>query len=68
MVALVYAFLLSLRRRPLHELRHWLLRWFCHRTGRRSQAVDAPLYRLREALSHLWTAFPWSAVPLLDSG
>lgn len=54
MVMLVYAFLLSLLD-PLHqELVQALLRFKCHRTGKRCQSVLAPLYRLRWALSRLW--------------
>ena len=36
MVTLVYAFLLSLLQAELQLLRRWLLRYFCHRTGRRA--------------------------------
>jgi len=51
---LVYCFLLSLLD-PVHqELVEALLRFKCHRTGKRCQAVQAPLYRLRWALSRLW--------------
>ena len=57
-VTLVYAFLLSLLAPLLDWLRQWLLRHFCHRTGKRSQQTSAPLYRLRAALSHLWLAYP----------
>jgi len=54
MVMLVYAFLLSLLD-PVHEeLVKALLRFKCHRTGKRCQNVQAPLYRLRWALSRLW--------------
>ncbi len=54
MVMLVYAFLLSLLD-PLHqELVEALLRFKCHRTGKRCQNAQAPLYRLRWALSRLW--------------
>lgn len=54
MVMLVYAFLLSLLD-PVHqELVHALLRFKCHRTGKRCQNALAPLYRLRWALSRLW--------------
>jgi hypothetical protein len=57
MAALAYAFLLTLLD-PAHEhLRVWLLRWWCHRTGKRSQAASTPLYRLRWAISRLWLAF-----------
>lgn len=60
MVALVYAFLLSLLAPHLDPLRHWLLRHFAHRTGKRHLLVKMPLYRLRAALSRLWLAFPVS--------
>lgn len=54
MVMLVYAFLLSLLD-PVHqELIQALLRFKCHRTGKRCQNTPAPLYRLRWALSRLW--------------
>ena len=54
MVMLVYAFLLSLLNPVHHELVEALLRFKCHRTGKRCQEVQAPLYRLRWALSRLW--------------
>lgn len=54
MVMLVYAFLLSLLD-PVHrELIQALLRFKCHRTGKRCQNTPAPLYRIRWALSRLW--------------
>jgi hypothetical protein len=53
---LAYAFLLSLL--PLESLRLWLLRHWCHRTGKRCQETSTPLYRLRSALSRLWLAYP----------
>lgn len=62
---LAYAFLLSLLATPLEPLRHWLLRFWCHRTGKRYRDSSIPLYRLRSALSQLWLAFsppfypPW---------
>jgi hypothetical protein len=57
MVTLVYAFLLSLLASEWEELRSWLLRMWCHRTGKRSREVAAPLYSLRLVLSHLWQAY-----------
>ncbi len=54
MVMLVYAFLLSLLDPAHHELIEALLRFKCHRTGKRCQNAQAPLYRLRWALSRLW--------------
>jgi hypothetical protein len=53
---LAYAFLLHLLDRSFDELRAYLLRNWCHRTGRRYQSVAAPFYRLRSALSRLWQA------------
>lgn len=57
MATLVYAFLLSLLDEQLQELRDWLLRFWCHRTGKRSRQTSAPLYRLRSAISRLWQKF-----------
>lgn len=48
---LAYAFLLSLLDTQFDILRRWLLRSFCHRTGKRSRVTPAPLYRLRLAIS-----------------
>jgi len=55
---LAYAFLLSLLVPTLASLCSWLLRTFCHRTGKRSRQTPAPLYRLRFALSLLWLTHP----------
>jgi hypothetical protein len=56
--SLAYAFLLSLLVPTLTQLCAWLLRTFCHRTGKRSRETPAPLYRLRLALSLLWLTHP----------
>jgi len=54
LVTIVYTFLLSLLD-PLHqELVKAVLQLKCHRTGKRCQDVQAPLYRLRWAISRLW--------------
>jgi hypothetical protein len=58
MATLVYAFLLSLLAPSLEPLRTRLLRFWCHRTGKRHRETSMPLYRLRSALSRLWLAFP----------
>ena len=55
---LAYAFLLSLLVLSLASLSTWLLRTFCHRTGKRSRETPTPLYRLRFALSFLWLSPP----------
>jgi hypothetical protein len=57
LATLAYAFLLSLLRDDHQLVRQWLLRYWCHRTGKRSRAAAAPLYRLRSALSRLWLAY-----------
>lgn len=59
---LAYAFLLSLLAPALQELTHWLLRYWCHRTGKRLQKCLIPIYRLRMALARLWIAHPPWAV------
>jgi hypothetical protein len=56
LATLAYAFLLHLLSSSFDELRAYLLRNWCHRTGRRYQSVAAPVYRLRAALSRLWQA------------
>jgi hypothetical protein len=70
MVMLIYAFLLSLLDPGHCELIDALLRFKCHRTGKRCREVLAPLYRLRWALSRLWTDwrphFPWFLPPTTD--
>jgi hypothetical protein len=66
MVTVVYAFLLSLLQDVLKLLRQWLLRFFCHRTGKRGRETPAPLYRLRAALGRLWLAYP--AIPAQTPG
>jgi hypothetical protein len=64
--SLAYAFLLSLL--PNTDILFRLLSTFCHRTGKWSQEISAPLYRLRLALSRLWLTFRPHSLPSLDSG
>ncbi|HEX7022173.1 MAG TPA: hypothetical protein VF171_04900 [Trueperaceae bacterium] len=54
---LAFAFLLLLLHPNLQAMRAWLLRHWCHRTRKRCRDAQAPLYRLRSALSRLWLAF-----------
>jgi hypothetical protein len=70
LATLAYAFLLQLLDRAWDDLRAFLLRNLCHRSGRRYRAVAAPLYRLRSALSRLWQTAPPPGLhqPLLNSG
>jgi hypothetical protein len=58
MATLAYAFLLTLMQEQARPLRTWLLRHFCHRTGKKARQASLPLYRLRLALSRLWSAHP----------
>jgi hypothetical protein len=64
--SLAYAFLLSLL--PLTDLLLPLLSRYCHRTGKWSREISAPLYRLRLALSRLWLQFRPHSLPTLSSG
>lgn len=66
-VTLVYAFLLGLLKDRLQPLREWLLRHYCHRTGKRGRETSAPLYRLRSAIARLFDASPYSTT-LENSG
>lgn len=70
LATLAYAFLLHLLNPSFDALRTFLLRNWCHRTGKRYQEVMAPLYRLRSALSRLWQAAlpPGYHLPVLNSG
>jgi hypothetical protein len=69
LVALVYAFLLSLLAPATEPLRTYLLQRWCPRTGKRHRQATLPLYRLRSAIVHLWLTHPVSPLPLwLNSG
>lgn len=63
-VALVYAFLLSLLAPAVSHLKEFLLDHFCPRTGKRHRLATLPLYRLRSALARLWLTHPASPIPL----
>jgi len=58
LATLAYAFLLTLLSPCYASLRCWLLRRYCHRTGRHCRQAHAPFARLRMALSRLWQGFP----------
>lgn len=58
LVTLVYAFLLYLLQDTFEQIKNYLLRLKCHRTGKRCQNAQAPLYRFRWALSRLWEEHP----------
>jgi hypothetical protein len=68
LVTLVQAFLFSLLDDLLCPLREWLLNHWCHRTGKRSRSVAAPLYCLHLALSLLWLTYRPFTLPRLNSG
>jgi len=58
LATLAYAFLLSLLQTGYGPVRLWLLRYYCHRTGRHCRLAKLPLTRLRCALSRLWQDRP----------
>ncbi len=58
LATLAYAFLLTLLEPFYEPLRRWVLRRYCHRTGRHCRQAHAPFARLRMALSRLWQDFP----------
>lgn len=58
LATLAYAFLLTLLQASYGELRLWLLRSYCHRTGLHCRTAKLPLIRLRCALSRLWQDCP----------
>lgn len=64
--SLAYAFLLSLLTNA-DFLFNFISR-YCHRTGKWSRDISAPLYRLRLALSRLWLLFRPHSLPTLISG
>lgn len=64
--SLAYAFLLSLLPNP--DFWFHLFATFCHRTGKWSRQISAPLYRLRLAISRLWLLFRPHSLPTLISG
>lgn len=70
LATLAYAFLLHLLGPPFADLCAYLLRVWCHRTGKRYKQAALPLYRLRAALSRLWIAAPPPGLhqPRLNSG
>lgn len=57
-VALVHSFLLQFLTPAFQSLHDYLLNVWCHRNGKWSSSVAAPLYRLRFALSFFWSCFP----------
>jgi len=63
-LVLVHAFLLRFLAPDFDAIRDYLLNTWCHRNGKRSRMVQAPLYRLRFALAFFWLHFP---PPLLAS-
>lgn len=64
--SLAYAFLLSLL--TYTEFLFNLISRYCHRTGKWSRNISAPLYRLRLAISRLWLLFRPHSLPKLISG
>jgi len=67
LVALVYAFLISLLVDRI--LCHSLFKNWCHRTGKRHSQAAVPLYRLRSAIARLWLTHLTPLLPIwLNSG
>jgi hypothetical protein len=64
--SLAYAFLLSLLSNT--DFLFDFISRYCHRTGKWSRDISAPLYRLRLALSRLWCLFRPHSLPSLISG
>jgi len=64
--SLAYAFLLSLLANM--DFLFAFISRYCHRTGKWSRNISAPLYRLRLALSRLWLDFRPHSLPPLNSG
>jgi len=64
--SLAYAFLLSLL--PNTDFLFALISRYCHRTGKWSREISAPLYRLRLAISRLWLDLRPHSLPSLNSG
>jgi hypothetical protein len=58
LATLAHTFLLTLLRPAFAPLLTRLLRQWCHRTGKRSRESQAPLYRLRAAVSILLMTHP----------
>ena len=58
LATLAYAFLLTLLHASYDEVRRWLLRAYCHRTGLHCRLAKLPLTRLRCGLSRLWQEHP----------
>jgi hypothetical protein len=54
MVSLVHSFLLHILNEDQKELAEWILREYCHRTGKKQNEAKLPIYRLRWAMSRLW--------------
>jgi hypothetical protein len=68
LATLAYAFLLTLLAPDCATTRQWLLRFWCHRTGKRNRETPVPLYRIRSALSRLWQVYPLPAPLFANSG
>src|SRR5205807_8238057 len=67
-VTLAYSFLLSLLDSSLDLIREWLLRHYCHRTGKKYHEAKVPLYRISSALSRLWSDFhPFFCFSVLEA-
>jgi hypothetical protein len=57
-VMVVYMFLLWLMDGKQREGVVWLLRHYCHRTGKKQREQKVPIYRVRWAISRYWQEYP----------
>ncbi len=53
-VMVVYMFLLWLMEKHQREQVMWLLQNYCHRTGKKQNEQEFPIYRVRWAISRYW--------------
>jgi hypothetical protein len=58
LVMVVYMFLLSMMEEAQRKTMRWLLYHYCHRTGKKQNEEEFPIYRLRWAISRYWQKCP----------
>jgi len=57
-VMVVYMLLLWMMEEAQKRIVRWLLYNYCHRTGKKQNEQDFPIYRLRWAISRYWQKYP----------
>lgn len=58
LVMIAYMFLLSMMEEAQKRIVRWLLYHYCHRTGKKQNEQEFPIYRLRWAISRYWQKCP----------